>query len=366
MIDLHYAPTPNGWKISIMLEELGLPYQVIPVNIRSGEQFRPEFLAISPNNRIPAIVDHAPADGGAPFSVFETGAILIYLADKTGRFLPKETRARSRAMEWLMWQMSGLGPMLGQHGHFALYAAEKIPYAVERYRDEAARLYRVLDTQLGKTGAYVAGDYSIADIACFPWTMTHKAQGFTLDDYPNVKRWYADVRARPQVQAGLAIGKFEKEPFDAEARRNMFGHDEKEMDKSNPSQRANKSQRKRHDRILLRLLQPLDLSRLPQHPAFGQGIRRRDFVAADPGRRHLQHHQSERLCVAGKACRGQGQLHQEGHGGLGALRGACDQDAFDGVSGEQRQGHARMHLGGQGHGAVRACGVRGLLGCRQG
>ena len=127
MIDLHYAPTPNGWKISIMLEELGLPYQVIPVNIRAGEQFRPEFLAISPNNRIPAIVDHAPADGGEPFSVFETGAILIYLADKTGRFLPKETRARSRVMQWLMWQMSGLGPMLGQHGHFALYAAEKIP-----------------------------------------------------------------------------------------------------------------------------------------------------------------------------------------------------------------------------------------------
>ena len=122
-----------------------------------------------------------------------------------------------------MWQMSGLGPMLGQHGHFALYAAEKIPYAIERYRDEAARLYRVLDTQLGKTGAYVAGDYSIADIACFPWTMTHKAQGFTLDDYPNVKRWYAEVRARPQVQAGLAIGKFVKEPFDEEARRNMFG-----------------------------------------------------------------------------------------------------------------------------------------------
>ena len=144
-----------------------------------------------------------PTDGGEPFSVFETGAILIYLADKTGRFLPKETRARSRVMEWLMWQMSGLGPMLGQHGHFALYAAEKIPYAIERYRDEAARLYRVLDTQLGKTGAYVAGDYSIADIACFPWTMTHKAQGFTLDDYPNVKRWYAEVRARPQVQAGL-------------------------------------------------------------------------------------------------------------------------------------------------------------------
>ena len=134
MIDLHYAPTPNGWKISIMLEELGLPYRVIPINIRAGEQFSPEFLAISPNNRIPAIVDHAPADGQEPFSVFETGAILIYLADKTGRFLPKETRARSSVMEWLMWQMSGLGPMLGQNGNFALYAAEKIPYAIERSR----------------------------------------------------------------------------------------------------------------------------------------------------------------------------------------------------------------------------------------
>jgi GST-like protein len=136
---------------------------------------------------------------------------------------------RSRVIQWVMWQMGGLGPMLGQHGHFALYAPENIPYAIERYRDEAARLYRVLDTQLGKTGRYVAGDYSIADIACFPWTMTHKAQGFTLDDYPNVKRWYAEVRARPQVQAGLAIGKFEKKPFDEEARRNMFGQAAKEL-----------------------------------------------------------------------------------------------------------------------------------------
>jgi len=203
---------------------------VIPINIRAGEQFRPEFLAISPNNRIPAIVDHEPADGGEPFSVFETGAILIYLAEKTGRLLARDLRGRSRTIQWVMWQMSGLGPMLGQHGHFALYAAEKIPYAIQRYRDEAARLYHVLDVQLGKTGAHVAGDdYSIADIACFPWTMTHKAQGFTLDDYPNVKRWYAAVRARPQVQAGLAIGKFVKEPFDEEARRNMFGARAKEM-----------------------------------------------------------------------------------------------------------------------------------------
>jgi len=229
VIDLYTWTTPNGRKASIMLEEIGLPYRVNPVNIRAGEQFKPDFLAISPNNRIPAIVDRLPSDGGEPFSVFETGAILIYLAEKTGRFLPADMRGRSRVVQWVMWQMSGLGPMLGQHGHFALYAQEKIAYAIERYRDEAARLYRVLDTQLGKTRAYVAGDYSIADIACFPWTMTHKAQGFTLDDYPNVKRWYADVRARPQVQAGLAIGKFVKEPFDEEARKNMFGQAAKEM-----------------------------------------------------------------------------------------------------------------------------------------
>jgi GST-like protein len=230
MIDLYYAPTPNGWKISIMLEELGIPYTVKPVNIRAGEQFTPEFLAISPNNRIPAIVDREPPDGGGPLPVFETGAILFYLANKFSRFIPTEMRARMATIQWVMWQMGGLGPMLGQHGHFALYAPEKIPYAIQRYRDEAARLYHVLDAQLGKTGAYVAGgEYTIADIACFPWTMTHKAQGFTLDDYPNVKRWYADVRARPQVQAGLAIGKFVKEPFDEEARKNMFGQRAKEM-----------------------------------------------------------------------------------------------------------------------------------------
>ncbi len=224
MIDLYYAPTPNGWKISIMLEELGLPYNVIPVNIREGDQFKPEFLAISPNNRIPAIIDQAPADGGEPIPMFETGAILIYLAEKTGRFLPKDVRGRFRVIQWVMWQMGGLGPMLGQHGHFALYAAEKIPYAIQRYRDEAGRLYAVLDRQLGKTDAYVAGDaYSIADIACFPWTMTHKAQGFSLDDFPNIKRWYAAVRARPEVQKGLAVGKFDKTPFTDEQRKNMFG-----------------------------------------------------------------------------------------------------------------------------------------------
>lgn len=225
MIDLHYAPTPNGWKISIMLEECGLPYNVIPVSLRRGEQFKPEFLKISPNNRIPAIVDRAPADGGEPVAIFETGAILLYLAEKTGKFMPAALRDRYKVTQWLMWQMGGLGPMLGQHGHFRLYAPEKIPYAIDRYQREAARLYSVLDGELGRTGRFVAGDeYTIADMACFPWTMTHKAQGFTLDDYPNIKRWYAEVRARPMVQKGLAVGKeTEKAPMDDEARRIMFG-----------------------------------------------------------------------------------------------------------------------------------------------
>lgn len=224
MIDLHYWPTPNGWKISVMLEECGLPYRVVPVNIARGEQFQPEFLAISPNNRMPAIVDHAPADGGAPLSVFESGAILVYLAEKTGQFLPAELRARTQVIEWLMWQMGGLGPMLGQNGHFSLYAPEKVPYAIERYARETRRLYRVLDTQLAKTGAFVAGEYSIADMACFPWVRTHTAQGISLDDYPQVQRWYETLKARPAVRRGLGIGKeWQLQGFDAEARRNLFG-----------------------------------------------------------------------------------------------------------------------------------------------
>lgn len=226
MIDVHYWPTPNGWKVSIMLEECGLPYRILPVNIGRGEQFQPEFLAISPNNRIPAIVDHDPAEGSGPVSVFETGAILHYLAEKSGRFLPRDLAGRYAVMEWVMWQVSGLGPMAGQNGHFLLYAKEKIPYAIDRYGQEVRRLYGVLDRQLGKTGAYIAGDYSIADMACFPWIMTHKAQKMTLDDYPNLKRWFATVRARPQVQAGLAVGKELKSAtgaMDEEARRHLFG-----------------------------------------------------------------------------------------------------------------------------------------------
>ncbi|NRF70387.1 glutathione S-transferase N-terminal domain-containing protein [Aquincola sp. S2] len=223
MIHLYYWPTPNGWKVSIALEELGLPYTLKAVNIGRGEQFTPEFTRLSPNQRMPAIVDQAPADGGAPLSLFESGAILIYLAEKSGRLLPADLRGRHAVLPWLMWQMGGLGPMLGQHGHFRLYAAEKIPYAIERYERETRRLYDVLDAQLAQ-GEYVAGDYSIADIAIFPWIITHKAQGLTLDDWPHVKRWFAQVRERPAVQRGTALGKeMRKSAMDDEARRHLFG-----------------------------------------------------------------------------------------------------------------------------------------------
>ena len=226
MIDLYYWPTPNGWKISIALEELGLPYTVKPVNIGRGEQFMPEFLAISPNNRIPALVDHDPPGGGAALSSFESGAMLLYLADKTGHLMPTDWRGRHAVLPWLMWQMGGLGPMLGQHGHFKLYASEKIAYAIERYERETRRLYGVLNSQLGHTGAHVAGDaYSIADIAIFPWIMTHKAQGLTLADWPHIQRWYAQVRARQAVQRGLAVGKALRQQAvpDDESRRHLFG-----------------------------------------------------------------------------------------------------------------------------------------------
>ncbi len=226
MIDLYFAPTPNGWKISIMLEECGLPYAVKPVNIGAGEQFAPEFLAISPNNRIPAIVDQAPADGGAPVSVFETGAILLYLAEKTGQFLPSDLRWRVAATEWLMWQMGGLGPMMGQHGHFKLYAPERIVYATDRYRREVERLFGVLDRRLSGH-AYLAGsDYSIADMACFPWVQTYKRQEIDLDSFAHVKRWYETLKAREGLRRGMALGRenINRNPQDDEqTRRILFG-----------------------------------------------------------------------------------------------------------------------------------------------
>ena len=227
MIDLHYWPTPNGWKLSIMLEECALPYRMLPVDIGKGAQFAPDFLAISPNNRIPAIVDHDPAGGGDAVPVFESGACLLYLAEKTGRFLPHPLRERTAAIQWLMWQMGGLGPMAGQNGHFLLYAPEKIPYAIDRYGKEVDRLYGVLDVQLGRTGAFVAGpDYSVADIAIFPWVRTHKAQQVQLDRFPQVQRWYDALFQRPAVQRGLAVGKALRAPaLTDEARRSLFGQD---------------------------------------------------------------------------------------------------------------------------------------------
>jgi GST-like protein len=207
MIEVFFAPTPNGWKITILLEELGIPYRITPVDIGAGEQFEPAFLAVNPNNRIPAIIDHAPTEG-APLTIFESGAILLYLAEKHGRFIPRDLAGRQATIEWLMWQMSGLGPMLGQHGHFALYANESVPYALDRFRNEAARLYGVLDRRLGETGAFLAGgDYTIADMACFPWVMTHKAQKFDLADFPKVRRWFAQLRAREALQRGVTIGR---------------------------------------------------------------------------------------------------------------------------------------------------------------
>jgi GSH-dependent disulfide-bond oxidoreductase len=198
MIELHYWPTPNGHKVTIFLEETGLAYEIHPVNIGAGEQFRPEFLKISPNNRMPAIVDRAPADGGGPLSVFESGAILVYLAEKTGKFLPTSLRGRFRALEWLFWQVGGLGPMAGQNHHFSQYAPERLPYAVDRYVKETNRLYGVLDRQLA-AAPYLAGDYSIADMAAYPWIVPHERQGQKLEDFPHLKRWVEAVAARPAV-----------------------------------------------------------------------------------------------------------------------------------------------------------------------
>lgn len=204
MIDLYYWTTPNGHKITIFLEETGLPYTLKPVNIGKGEQFDPVFLAISPNNRIPAIVDHAPKDGGPALSVFESGAILQYLAEKTGRPLPADPRGRMEVLQWLYWQVGGQGPMLGQNHHFVQYAPEKIPYAIGRYVKEAERLYGVLDRRLAGR-EFIAGAYSIADIAAYPWTVSHRKQQVNLDDFPNVKRWFEAIHERPAVKRAYEI-----------------------------------------------------------------------------------------------------------------------------------------------------------------
>ncbi|MEZ5839986.1 MAG: glutathione S-transferase family protein [Hyphomicrobiales bacterium] len=221
---LYYWPTPNGWKASIMLEELGVPYEVRPVNIGKGEQFKPEFLAISPNNRMPAIID-PDGPGGEPVSVFESGAILMYLGRKFGRFYPvADERSRIEVEQWLMWQMGGLGPMCGQAHHFRQYAPEQVPYAIERYTNEVNRLYGVMNKRLADR-EFLAGEYSIADMACIGWIKPHERQGQNLDDFPNLKRWFETMLARPAVQRGLAVaGELRGDiSRDEEAKKVLFG-----------------------------------------------------------------------------------------------------------------------------------------------
>ena len=206
MIELHYWTTPNGHKITMFLEEAGLEYKVVPVHIGKGEQFKPEFLAISPNNRIPAMIDHAPKDGGKPIPVFESGAMLLYLAEKTGKFLSADARKRYETIEWLFWQMGGLGPMSGQNNHFSQYALEKIPYAIDRYRNEVNRLYGVLNKKLAGRD-FIAGEYSIADMACYPWIVPYERQGQKLEDFPHLKRWFEAIHARPATVKAYELAK---------------------------------------------------------------------------------------------------------------------------------------------------------------
>ena len=224
MIDLYYWTTPNGHKITIFLEETDTPYRIVPIHIGRGEQFADDFLAIAPNNRIPAIVDNAPCDGKEPFAMFESGAILLYLADKTGCLLPSDARTRYDVTQWLMWQMGGFGPMLGQNHHFRTYATKRIPYAIERYEKETQRLYSVLNRRLAAY-EFICDSYSIADIACYPWTVSHERQGIDFADYPHVGRWAAAIAARPAVirayEKGAAINT--AATIDDEARKFLFG-----------------------------------------------------------------------------------------------------------------------------------------------
>jgi GST-like protein len=223
MIDLYFWPTPNGLKLKLFLEETGLPYRTIDVDIGKGEQFDPAFLAIAPNNRIPALVDHAPAGGGEPIAMFESGAMLLYLAEKTGRLLPTDLRGRCEVLQWLFWQMAGLGPMAGQNGHFNIYAPEQVPYAIARYEKETNRLYGVLDRRLADR-EFIADGYSIADIACFPWIVPHESHHQNLDDFPNLRRWFETIRERPATQRayeGVNTGK--RPPMSDEERAVLFG-----------------------------------------------------------------------------------------------------------------------------------------------
>jgi GST-like protein len=206
MIELYYWPTPNGHKITLFLEEAGLDYRIHPIDISAGDQFKPEFLAFSPNNRMPAIIDTAPADGGEPISVFESGAILLYLAQKTGRFMPSDVRGQKTVTEWLMWQVGGLGPMAGQNHHFGVYAPEKLPYAIARYVNETNRLYGVLDRRLQGRDFITGQDYSVADMACYPWVVPWQRQQQNLDDFPNLKRWLNAIAARPATIRAYAEG----------------------------------------------------------------------------------------------------------------------------------------------------------------
>jgi GSH-dependent disulfide-bond oxidoreductase len=223
VIDLYYWPTPNGWKVSIMLEEAGIPYNVKYVNIGAGDQFKPDFLKISPNNRMPAIVDNEPMGGGAPISIFESGAILEYLADKTGKFMPRDPRGKYEVLQWLYWQMGGLGPMAGQNHHFNMYAPEKLAYAIERYVKETNRLYGVIERRL-QDRPFLAGDYSIADMAAFPWIVPYERQGQRLEDFPRLKAWFEAIHSRPAVIRGLELGKEKRaHTMSEEAKKVLFG-----------------------------------------------------------------------------------------------------------------------------------------------
>ena len=221
-IDVYYWPTPNGWKVTILLEELGAPYNIIPINIGKGEQFKPEFLKVSPNNRMPALVDHEPLGGGEPLAIFESGAMMEYIAEKHGKFLPKDARGKYEVLQWVYWQMANLGPNSGQANHFRHYAPEKIAYGINRYTDEVNRLYGVMNTRLADR-EYLAGAYSIADMASWPWIVPHERVGQDLNDFPHLKRWFEALQARPAVDRGYKVGQELRQEMSEEAKKVLFG-----------------------------------------------------------------------------------------------------------------------------------------------